>query len=62
MVEFVRDVMIAVALLAMVIAFAVHPVPESEPLRQGGTAPVISIGAPPGLATATAVQGAATPK
>jgi hypothetical protein len=37
MVEFVRDVIIAVAVLATVIAVAVHPGQEAESLGHGGT-------------------------
>lgn len=35
MVEFVRDVIVAVAVLATLIAFAVHPNAEGEPKRHG---------------------------
>ena len=59
MVEFVRDVMIAVALLATVIAVAVHPGQEAEPLTPGNGA-VIGVRLPvalePGVAPAGAVQ------
>jgi hypothetical protein len=58
MVEFVRDVMIAVALLAMLIALAVHPAPEAEPLRPSAVAPVITIG----VAAPAVAQGTGTTK
>ena len=35
MVEFVRDVIIAVAVLATLIALAAHPGADAEPKRQG---------------------------
>jgi len=35
MVEFVRDVIIAVAVLATLIAFAAHPGTDAEPKRHG---------------------------
>lgn len=38
MVEFVRDVMIAVAVLATVLAFAVRSHPEHEPTPRSGRA------------------------
>ena len=63
MVEFVRDVMIAVAVLATLIALAVHPAPDAEPLRHGsGATNVVAIGAPPGVGAAAAVGGGPPPQ
>jgi hypothetical protein len=62
MVEFVRDVMIAVAVLATLIALAAHPAPDAEPQRHGsGAGGVIAISAPPAIGVASAVVGGALP-
>jgi hypothetical protein len=63
MVEFVRDVMIAVAVLATLIALAVHPAPDAEPRRHGsGAGNVIAISTPPGIGAAAAGGAGPPPK
>ena len=62
MVEFVRDVMIAVAVLATLVAFAVHPTSDAEPLRHGsGAGSMIATAAPAGAAS-SGVGSAAAPQ
>ena len=41
MVEFVRDVIIAVTILVALVAIAVHPVPEAEASPEGAALPSI---------------------
>jgi hypothetical protein len=51
MVEFVRDVIVAVAVLAMLVAIAAHPGADAEPKRHGtARATAIASNATPALA------------
>ena len=63
MVEFVRDVIIAVAVLATVIAVAVHPGQEAEPLGHGtGMGAAMGARLPVALDPASASGGAVQAK
>ncbi len=52
MMEFLRDVMVAVAILASLIAFALYPGSEPDEARRGGASEAITTAACPSPAAA----------